>query len=483
MRAASVDGLDRRAAGAEAQGFHGSRGSGTPDAALARPWFSSRVSDAPATALTTRRLLRSVVPALVVGVVSALTLLALSELATWIQHLVWDRLPQAWGVTTTRTWWTVLVLTLTGVLVGATVRWAPGHAGIDPATTELVSAPLPLRALPGLALALVLGLAGGVSLGPENPIIAINVALAAWFLCRPRFGVPVTGAVALAMAGTIGAMFATPLAAALVLTESFAERGDRSGPLFDRLFAPLGAAGAGAVTMTAVGAPTFAVDLPDYPGPALGDVASMAVIATVAALVTLLAVLAFTPVHTLFHRFRSPVLALGLGGLVLGLLGVLGGPLTLFKGLEEMKELADQADTLAWSAILLMAVVKLAALVVAAGAGFRGGRIFPAVFVGVALGLSASGLVPAVPPAIAVSAGVLGAVLVVARDGWLALFMAAVAVGDVQLLPVLCVAVVPLWLVVRSMPPLRVTVPTGRPEFGALGPVPAPAGPAGPAER
>ncbi|WP_244286336.1 hypothetical protein [Cellulosimicrobium cellulans] len=66
----------------------------------------------------------------------------------------------------------------------------------------------------------------------------------------------------------------------------------------------------------------------------------------------------------------------------------------------------------------------------------------------------------------------------VARDGWLALFMAAVTVGDVHLLPVLCVAVVPLWLVVRSMPPLRVTVPAGRPEFAALGPVPTPAGPA-----
>ena len=76
------------------------------------------------------------VPALVVGVVSALTLLALSELAGWVQHLVWDRLPEAWGVTTTRTWWTVLVLTLTGVLVGATVRWAPGHAGVDPATKK-----------------------------------------------------------------------------------------------------------------------------------------------------------------------------------------------------------------------------------------------------------------------------------------------------------------------------------------------------------
>ncbi len=52
------------------------------------------------------------------------------------------------GVASTRTWWTVLVLTVTGLLVGATVRWAPGHAGIDPATTELVSEPLPCAPCP-----------------------------------------------------------------------------------------------------------------------------------------------------------------------------------------------------------------------------------------------------------------------------------------------------------------------------------------------
>ena len=417
--------------------------------------------------LTTRTLLRLVVPSLLVGVVSAIALLALSKLANVIQDFVWDTVPDAWGVGCTETWWTVLVLTLTGVLVGATLRWMPGHGGGDPATQELVAAPLGLRTLPGLAVALVLGLAGGVSLGPENPIIAINVALAAWFLCRPRFGVPVPAAVALGMAGTIGAMFATPVAAALVLTESFAERGDRTGPLFDRLFGPLVAAGAGAVTMEAVGAPTFSVKLPSYPGPQLGDVLSAAVIGLVTAGFCLLAVLVFPLVHGLFHRVKSPVVALGAAGLVLGLLGMAGGPITLFKGLDEMKELADTVDTYTWYGLLAVGVVKLGALVVAAGGGFRGGRIFPAVFIGVAFGLSASTLVSSVPPTVAVSAGVLGAVLVVTHDGWLGLFMAVTTVGDIRLLPVLCVAVVPLWLAVRVMPPFRVAAPAGAPEFGA----------------
>src|SRR5690606_21773017 len=323
------------------------------------------------------------------------------------------------------TWWTVVVLTVTGLLVGVVVRWAPGHAGVDPATTDLVTAPLPLRALPGLAVALVLGLAGGVSLGPENPIIAINVALAAWILCRPRLGVPVEGAVGLALAATIGALFATPVAAALVLTETFAERGDRSGPLFDRLFAPLVAAGAGAVTMLALEAPTFAIDLPSRPGLHAGDALGAALVALAAAALALLAVLALPWVHRALHGMRHPVLALGTGGLVLGLLGVVGGPPTLLKGQAEMQELPEQAHAKPWGAILLLAVVKTGALVVATSAGFRGGRIFPTVFIGVAVGFAATALVPAVPAAVAVGAGVLGATIVVSRDGWLALFMAA----------------------------------------------------------
>ncbi|MGC5168057.1 ion channel protein [Luteimicrobium sp. DT211] len=428
------------------------------------------MSDGARPLVTTRTLLRLAVPALVVGVVSALLLFALSGLATDLEHLVWDDLPEAWGIRTTDTWWTVLVLTVTGVLVGATVRWMPGHAGIDPATAELIAPPLGLRVLPGLAVALVLGLAGGVSLGPENPIIAINVALAAWFLCRPRLGVPVPMAVALAAAGTVGALFATPVAAALVLTETFAERGVQGGALFDRLFGPLVAAGAGAVTMDVLGAPTFAVQLPAYPGPALGDVLSGAVVAVATALLCLSAVLLLAPVHRAFHAIRSPVVALGAAGLVLGLLGLIGGPVTLFKGLSQMKELAQQADTYTWLGLAVVGIVKLGALLVAAAAGFRGGRIFPAVFVGVAFGLSATALVPAVPPAVAVSAGVLGSVLVVTRDGWLALFMATAVAGDIRLLPLLCIAVAPLWLAVRAMPPLRATAAVGRAEFGALGP-------------
>jgi H+/Cl- antiporter ClcA len=101
--------------------------------------------------------------------------------------------------------------------------------------------------------------------------------------------------------------------------------------------------------------------------------------------------------------------------------------------------------------------VKLAAMVVAGAGGFRGGRIFPAVFVGVALGLCASSLIHSIPPALGVSCGILGFVLATSRMGWLSLLMAATVVGDATTLPLLCVAILPAWLLATGRPEMLIT--------------------------
>jgi len=98
----------------------------------------------------------------------------------------------------------------------------------------------------------ILGLAGGVSLGPENPIIAINSALAVAAFARFTSKVPARLVMLLATSATIGALFGTPVAAALVLTGTVAAvKG--GGSLWDRLFLPVAAAAAGALTMHLLG--------------------------------------------------------------------------------------------------------------------------------------------------------------------------------------------------------------------------------------
>ena len=82
-------------------------------------------------------------------------------------------------------------------------------------------------------------------------------------------------------------------------------------------------------------------------------------------------------------------------------LGGQPGPL-----LEQTGELLADVDGWGSGTLVLVVGIKLAALVIAAASGFRGGRIFPAVFIGVGLGLLAHNLLPSVPVSLAVACAV-----------------------------------------------------------------------------
>ncbi|WP_329336409.1 ion channel protein [Streptomyces sp. NBC_00663] len=407
---------------------------------------------APAT--PARALLPLILPALAVGVGASLIFLGVSAAAEAFQDVLWRNLPDALGVGRYSVLWMLVMLTATGVAVGLVVWKVPGHAGPDPATMGLDAPVLPLVVLPGLVLATALMLAGGPSLGPENPIIAVNVGIAFWLGRRLLPRLPGGLWPALAEAATIGALFGTPVAAALVISEALAGR-QVKGALWDNVFAPLVAAAAGALTTTLVAHPSFDLHLPAFGRPGWGDLLAAVVISSAAALFGMCAVRAFPYVHAAFARLRHPMLALPVGGLVLGLLAAVGGRLTLFKGLEEVGEIAAHPD--GWSAgeFATMTVVKLAALLVAASCGFRGGRIFPAVFVGAALGLCAHALVSGVHPAVGVATGVLGMLLAITRQGWVSLFTAAALVASPTILALLCIASLPAWLLVTGRPQMQ----------------------------
>lgn len=399
---------------------------------------------------TVRRLLVLSLPSVVIGVVSALILFGLDEVAALLQHALWSGLPALAGIDPDSPWWILSVLTLTGVSIGLGVQLLPGHGGRDSATTDLIAPPLPLAALPSLALVSVLGLAGGVSLGPESPIIAINtgILVAAFGSLWP--GISRELVVLVTAAGTIGALFGTPVAAALVFTGVVGSI--TSGALWDKLFLPLLAAGAGSVTMSLLSHPEFAVPLPAYDTVAAIDLLSASVIAAVSAVVGIGAAAVFPLLHRSFRLLRHPALYVTLGGALLGVLGAIGGPITLFKGLEQTAAITANRADYSVTELAVIVAVKVVALMIAAAAGFRGGRVFPAVFIGTAIGVLANAAAPGIPVSLAVAAGVLGMVLAVSRDGWIALFIAVAVTGSVTVLAVLCIAVLPTWLLVSRAP-------------------------------
>ncbi|HAW3390230.1 ion channel protein [Escherichia coli] len=407
-----------------------------------------------------RTMLLLSLPAVAIGIASSLILIVVMKIASVLQNLLWQRLPGTLGIAQDSPLWIIGVLTLTGIAVGLVIRFSQGHAGPDPACEPLIGAPVPPSALPGLIVALILGLAGGVSLGPEHPIMTVNIALAVAIGARLLPRVNRMEWTILASAGTIGALFGTPVAAALIFSQTL--NGSSEVPLWDRLFAPLMAAAAGALTTGLFFHPHFSLPIAHYGQMEMTDILSGAIVAAIAIAAGMVAVWCLPRLHAMMHQMKNPVLVLGIGGFILGILGVIGGPVSLFKGLDEMQQMvANQAFST--SNYFLLAVIKLAALVVAAASGFRGGRIFPAVFVGVALGLMLHEHVPAVPAAITVSCAILGIVLVVTRDGWLSLFMAAVVVPNTTLLPLLCIVMLPAWLLLAGKPMMMVNRPKQQP--------------------
>lgn len=407
-----------------------------------------------------RTMLLLSLPAVAIGIASSLILIVVMKIASVLQNLLWQRLPGTLGIAQDSPLWIIGVLTLTGIAVGLVIRFSQGHAGPDPACEPLIGAPVPPSALPGLIVALILGLAGGVSLGPEHPIMTVNIALAVAIGARLLPRVNRMEWTILASAGTIGALFGTPVAAALIFSQTL--NGSSEVPLWDRLFAPLMAAAAGALTTGLFFHPHFSLPIAHYGQMEMTDILSGAIVAAIAIAAGMVAVWCLPRLHAMMHQMKNPVLVLGIGGFILGILGVIGGPVSLFKGLDEMQQMvANQAFST--SDYFLLAVIKLAALVVAAASGFRGGRIFPAVFVGVALGLMLHEHVPAVPAAITVSCAILGIVLVVTRDGWLSLFMAAVVVPNTTLLPLLCIVMLPAWLLLAGKLMMMVNRPKQQP--------------------
>lgn len=402
-----------------------------------------------------RTLLLMSVPALLIGIGSAVVLRLLDLVSEELMHFVWHDLAGFFGADESTPWWIFLVLTLTGAAVGAIVWLVPGHGGPDSAKTELGGPPPKLIAVPTILAVTILGLAGGVSLGPENPTIAVNSALAVAVFGRFSTKIPPSLLVMLAVSGTIGALFGTPVAAALVFTGMVGAMA-MPGSLWDKLFLPLAAAGAGAVTMILVGGEAISFSLePLGPYQPIYLVTGFAV-AGVSALLGVLAAFVFPYVHRAFHALRNPLVFTTLGGMILGVLGIIGGPITLFKGLEQTGELLEHPDDYTPQQLALFTAVKIVALLIAASAGFRGGRIFPAVFVGTAFGLLGYSLIPGMPIALAVACGVLGITLAATKDGWIAIFVGVALCGDVTVLPLLCLIVLPVWLIVTKAPELVV---------------------------
>jgi H+/Cl- antiporter ClcA len=325
--------------------------------------------------------LRLVLIAAAIGIPAALVGAGFLAAVHELEDLLWPDSPPSY---------LVIGLPVAGaLLVVAARRLLPGDGGHRP-LDGLSSDPTPLAHAPGIALAAVGTLAFGAVLGPEAPVIALGsvVGVAAAQLVRAdERELPV-----LSMAGSFSAMsalFGGPLVAGLLLLEGGLGMGAK---LLQVLLPGLVAAAIGYTIFVGLGdwggldAPGLVVpDLPTYDGTLVADLA----LAVVAGVLTTLLILLVRRGAERVEGSGLPVPALLLGGgLAVGLLAWASGLLganpedTLFSGQSAVPDVVAEAST---GVILVLLVAKALAYAISLGCGFRGGPIFPAIFLGVGL--------------------------------------------------------------------------------------------------
>jgi H+/Cl- antiporter ClcA len=335
--------------------------------------------------------LRVVVLAGLIGipaaVVAALFLGFIHAAETWL----WDELPVALGFAAPP-WFLILGLPVVGAAMVVVARLLlPGDGG-HPPLEGLKAGETPLAYVPGVILAATGTLAFGAVLGPEMPVIALGSAVGVLVNRFVKLGPQERAVVANAGSfSAISALFGGPLVAGMLLVESGLSMGTA---LLPALLPGLVAAGMGYVvfvgfdTWEGIAAPGLQVpSLPPYDGVMPGDL-SLAVLVAIGVALTLVGVRALgSRIDGLTPRFGMPVLLLG-GGLAVGGLALVGQALgadsqdILFSGQASLGVVTG-ASTL--SLVIILLVTKSLAYAVSLGAGFRGGPIFPAIFVGVAI--------------------------------------------------------------------------------------------------
>jgi H+/Cl- antiporter ClcA len=385
---------------------------------------------------------------------AALFLALLHDAEGWL----WHDLPDALGYDAPP-WFLVLVLPAVGALLVAAARlWLPGDGGHSP-REGLEGAPTPPRHVPGVLVAALGTLVFGAVLGPELPVVALGSAIGLALALVTRLDERESGVLATAgSASAISALFGGPLVAGILLVESGLAMGAALLPV---LLPCLVAAAVGYLVFIGFGdwsgleAPGLVVpDLPPYEGVHAYEL-SVAVAVGVLAAFTVLAVRIVSDRVALEERLGMPGLLVG-GGLAVGALAVLGGALgadsqdVLFSGQASVPAVISEDSA---SVIAVLIACKFLAYAVSLGCGFRGGAIFPAIFLGIALA-SLAVVWFDVSATLAVAVGAAAGMAAQTKLLISPLVFATLLVGgqNLDVVPAAVLATAAAWIVVHAVP-------------------------------
>jgi H+/Cl- antiporter ClcA len=359
--------------------------------------------------LRTRSYLVLLIFAAILGVLVAAVaywfLYLVNELQKWLYQPAY--LPKWLGFDSTPSWWPILLLAAGGLLVAVTIHYLPGRGGHSPADGFQAGGPPRPAELPGVVLAALATLSCGAVLGPEAPLIAIGGGLAALAVGAARRDAPQQTVMVVAAAGSFAAistLLGSPLAGAFLLMEA----SGLGGPMLGLVLMPgLLAAGLGSMVFIGfdawTGHGTFSLAVPNLPQFGHPDGAEFGWAIAVGVAAALLGWgIRWLALYLRPHVERRILILTPMVGLAIGVLAVIffeatGKPssLVLFSGQSALPSLLEKSATFSVGTLILLVVCKGLAYG-ASLSGFRGGPVFPGMFIGAAGGIALSHL-PGLP--------------------------------------------------------------------------------------
>jgi H+/Cl- antiporter ClcA len=392
-----------------------------------------------------------------------------------VQQYLFGTLPEELGFDGQPSWWPIPLLALSGLLVALTIRHLPGTAGHRPAEGFKASGPVPPIELPGIIFASFATLSLGVVLGPEAPLIAIGSGLGVFAVHLIKRDAPEMASVVIGAAGSFAAistLLGSPLPAAFLMMEV----AGIGGPMLGVVLAPgLLAAGVGSLIFIGLnswtGFGTFSLAVPNIP-PAGTPTASqflwavlIGILAAILGTVIRRLALLLQPIVERRIVLLTPLVGVAIGVIVLVFVETTGrsSAEVLFSGQDQLPALIDGAAGWTVGALLMVVVCKGLAYT-AALSSFRGGPIFPSMFIGAAGGIALSHL-PGLPMIAGVAMG-MGATMV----AMLGLPLTSVLIVSVflqadglSLIPLVIVAVVVSYVVSARLAPVPAPAPKAQP--------------------
>jgi chloride channel protein, CIC family len=447
----------------------------------------------PAALLRSRGYLKLVVFATVIGVPVSAAIFGFLKLISLSQGWLFTEVPKVLGFHGAPAWWPVPPLILAGVFAALAIRYLPGRGGHSPADGFAIhGAPQP-RELPGIFLAAFATLAFGAVLGPEAPSIALGGGLAVLAVRLSRRDMPAQATTVIASAGSFAAvstLLGSPLIGAFLLMEASGLGGATLGIV---LLPGLLAAGVGALIFTGLGAwtgfGTFSLAIPQLPHFARPDAADLgwAVAIGVAAALAGSGIrwlgLFLRPHVERWLLLAMPVAGLAIAGLAIAYARETGKSTAevLFSGQSSVGPLVTHAASYTVGGLLLLLACKGLAYGVSLS-GFRGGPVFPSLFIGAAGGILLShlpglSLVPGVAMGIgAMCTAMLGLPVTSVLLATLLLFSDGLAVMPVVIVAAVAAHLVSARLAPAPAPQGREAAPATETAAAQL-PVPASSGP------